>query len=181
MEVIYEVHRWDGLRWHNVLTKIHKYWLVHSGNIKVITSTIWESAVLVLLMGRVWCTPLRWSQMAWHMHTNFHDDRFRNSNTIKGTISTIWEAAVLVLLMKGIYDVRHWDGPRWHDIYTHTRFHENWHRLSSNIMFCLRNMRGCNVGITDGRDSWSAPLKWFHVSWYIYQVPWRSVKAFNSC
>jgi uncharacterized protein YraI len=28
------------------------------------------------------------------------------------------------------------------------------------LRFCLSNMRGCNVGTTDGRDLWSAPLRW---------------------
>jgi hypothetical protein len=28
----------------------------------------------------------------------------------------------------------------------------------------LRNLRGCNVGITDGRDLRSAPLRWTQVA-----------------
>jgi hypothetical protein len=32
--------------------------------------------------------------------------------------NTICEAVVLVLLMEGIYQVRLWDGLRWHNIYT---------------------------------------------------------------
>jgi hypothetical protein len=33
------------------------------------------------------------------------------------------------------------------------KFHEDCYRRSSNgIRFCLRNLRGWNVGITDGRD-----------------------------
>jgi hypothetical protein len=35
---------------------------------------------------------------------------------------------------------------------------------------CLRNLRGCNVGITDGRDLRSAPLIWTQVARYTYQV-----------
>jgi hypothetical protein len=27
--------------------------------------------------------------------------------------------------------------------------------------FCLRNLKGCNVGITDGRDLLIMPLRWF--------------------
>jgi hypothetical protein len=28
------------------------------------------------------------------------------------------------------------------------------------IRFCFRNLRGCNVGITDGKESGSASLRW---------------------
>jgi hypothetical protein len=38
---------------------------------------------------------------------------------------------MLVLLIEGIYEVRHWGGFVWHDI--HSKFHEDWFRLSSNI------------------------------------------------
>jgi hypothetical protein len=31
------------------------------------------------------------------------------------------------------------------------------------LRFCLRNLRGCNVGITDGRDSSIIPLRWAQV------------------
>jgi hypothetical protein len=38
--VIYEAHYLDGPRWHDMYTMLHEEWLGHSGNIKVITSTI---------------------------------------------------------------------------------------------------------------------------------------------
>jgi hypothetical protein len=51
-----------------------------------VTLNVWEDTVSVLLMGMIYdvrrCMPLRWSQMAWHIHTKFHDDRFRNSSNI---------------------------------------------------------------------------------------------------
>jgi hypothetical protein len=50
MGLICEVHCWDGLGWQEKHTKFHVGWFGHSGNIKVITSTIWEAAVLVLLL-----------------------------------------------------------------------------------------------------------------------------------
>jgi hypothetical protein len=31
------------------------------------------------------------------------------------------------------------------------------------LMFCLRNLRGCNAGITDGSDLRSRPLRWAQV------------------
>jgi hypothetical protein len=32
------------------------------------------------------------------------------------------------------------------------------------LRFYFRNLRGCNVGITDGRDLRSAPLRWAQVA-----------------
>jgi hypothetical protein len=65
------------------------------------------------------------------IHIKCHDDRFRNSSNIKGITSWTWEAVVLVLLMKGIYDVRRWDGYRWHDI--HTKCYDDQFRHLNNI------------------------------------------------
>jgi hypothetical protein len=50
MGVIYEVHHCDGLRWHDMHTKFHEGLFGHSDNIKVITSTISEAIVLVLVV-----------------------------------------------------------------------------------------------------------------------------------
>jgi hypothetical protein len=50
MGAIYKVYRWDGSRWHNIYAKFHNNQFRLSSNIKVITSTISEAAVLVLLM-----------------------------------------------------------------------------------------------------------------------------------
>jgi hypothetical protein len=37
------------------------------------------------------------------------------------------------------------------------------------LRFCLRNLRGCDVGITDGKDFWIVLLRWgedqFHKVW----------------
>jgi hypothetical protein len=32
------------------------------------------------------------------------------------------------------------------------------------LRFCLRNLRGCNVGITDGKYLRSMPLRWAQVA-----------------
>jgi hypothetical protein len=73
------------------------------------------------------------------------------SSSILGTISTIWEAIVLVLLTRGIYDPRHWDGLRWHDILVCI---PNLMKIGTGVQallrFCLSNLDGCNVGIIDG-------------------------------
>jgi hypothetical protein len=57
---------------------------------------------------------------------------------------------VLVLLMRGIYDIRHLDClngmigiPSSINISTY---------VQAVLRFCLSNLKGCNVGITGGRD-----------------------------
>jgi hypothetical protein len=40
IERIYEVHRRDGLRWHDIHKTFHEDWFGNSGNINVITSTV---------------------------------------------------------------------------------------------------------------------------------------------
>jgi hypothetical protein len=34
----------------------------------------------------------------------------------------------------------------------------------------------CSVSISTGRDLWSTPLRWFHVTGYTYQVSWKLVQ-----
>jgi hypothetical protein len=46
-----------------------------------------------------------------------------------------------------------------------------WFKASCEISSFLRllsNLRGCNVGITDGRDLRNTLSRWAQVSWYIY-------------
>jgi hypothetical protein len=152
---------------------MHEDWFWHSGNIKVITSTVWEVVVLVYLREgflkyRLW-DGLR-------LHDNYN--QFTHSSNIKRIISTFWEAIVLVLLIIGIYNVRHWHGLRWHckHIPSFTKIDKG---VQAILRFCLRNLRGCNVGITDGRDLRSTAFRWLHMAWYSYHISWRLVKAFN--
>jgi hypothetical protein len=43
-----------------------------------------------------------------------------------------------------------------------------------------RNDKGIHIQAQiDGRDLWSAPLRWIHVPWYTHQVSWRLVQAFK--
>jgi hypothetical protein len=72
--------------------------------------------------------------------------------------TTVCEPVILVLLMKGFYEVRRWDGLRWHDI--HTKFHTDWFR---HLRYYLNNFRGCNVGITVERGLRSTPLRWHYI------------------
>jgi hypothetical protein len=81
----------------------------HSSNTKVITSTIWEAAVLVLLMGEIYDVNRSVGFRKHDRHT-FYDDRFRHSSNIKAIASTIWEAAALLLSTGGICEIRYWDG-----------------------------------------------------------------------
>jgi hypothetical protein len=98
MRGTYEEWHWDGLRWHDIRTKFHDDWFRHSSNVKLITSVVWEAALLVLLMGRIYevrfemascdmlCVPsFMWSVQAVQWY--------------KFIVSTIWEAAVLVLVV----------------------------------------------------------------------------------
>jgi hypothetical protein len=50
VEVIYDVHSRDGLRWDDAHTKSHEDLFRHSSNIKGITSVIQVVVVFVLLM-----------------------------------------------------------------------------------------------------------------------------------
>lgn len=59
MGVIYEVHRWDGLRWNDILTKFHEYRLGNWANITIVTSVVWMAAVLVLLIWRIYDVRVR--------------------------------------------------------------------------------------------------------------------------
>jgi hypothetical protein len=58
---------------------------------------------------------------------------------------------VFVLLTRGIYGVLRSDGLRSHDIYV-AAFVEIYTSVKAILRFCLRNLRGCKVGICDGRD-----------------------------
>jgi Rps23 Pro-64 3,4-dihydroxylase Tpa1-like proline 4-hydroxylase len=56
---------------------------------KVISPTISEAAVLVLLKGRIYEVAVEMALYSMVCNTMFHDDRFRHSSNIKVTASTI--------------------------------------------------------------------------------------------
>jgi hypothetical protein len=60
---IYDVHCLNGLRWHDIYTKFHYDSFKLSSNI-VITSTVSEAAVLVLMMGVIYGVRLEISSRA---------------------------------------------------------------------------------------------------------------------
>jgi hypothetical protein len=51
----------------------------------------------------------------------------------------------------------------------HTQTHQ------AILKFCLRNLTGFNVGITNGRNLLCTPLRWLHAAWYTYHVSCRLV------
>jgi hypothetical protein len=110
-----EVYRWKCLVWHDFHTKFYCDQFTHQSNIKVIISTVWEVVVLRRIIdGRdLWSTSLRWHQRAWYSY-EVREDRFKHSSNVKVLTSTTRGATVLVLLTGGIYELRRWDGLRWH-------------------------------------------------------------------
>jgi hypothetical protein len=42
--------------------------------------------------------------------------------------------------------------------------------VQAMLRFCLISLNGCNVGITDGKELRSAPLRWAQVAGHTYQV-----------
>jgi hypothetical protein len=58
---------------------------------------------------------------------------------------------MVVLLTEVIYEVRRWDGLRWRGMYI-TSFMKTDTGVQAILKSGLRNLRGCNAGITDRRD-----------------------------
>jgi hypothetical protein len=53
--------------------------------------------------------------------------------------------------------------------------------LQTWLRFCLRSLRGWNVGITDGSYLWNTPLRWVQEPWYTYQVSYKVIQEIKSC
>jgi hypothetical protein len=71
-----EAHHLSGFILRDMHTKFHDDRFGHSSNVKGITSTIWEAAVLVLLMERMY-EIYRLDDLRCHdIHIKSHDDRF---------------------------------------------------------------------------------------------------------
>jgi hypothetical protein len=71
-----------------------------------------------------------------------------NCNIVIDT-ATVWEAVMLVLLIEGICEMCYWDGVSWQTV--PTEFHE-WYRYEAVVSCHFRNLKGCNVDITDEKD-----------------------------
>jgi hypothetical protein len=69
-------------------------------NITVITATILEAVILVLVTYGVWHLD---GFMWYATHTKFHEDSYRCWSNIKGYELDIWKAVMLVLQLEEIY------------------------------------------------------------------------------
>jgi hypothetical protein len=140
MGVIYNVHRWDGIRWHDIHTKSHDDLFGHS---RVISQQFerlqcwyywWE--------GFMMCT----AEMASGGMINIPSFMKVGAGVQVLFSSEIWEATLLVLLMGRIYVVHHWDGLSCLDV--HTKFHKDW------LRHLIVNMGDTHTDIQTAR--------WFH-------------------
>jgi hypothetical protein len=125
-----------------------------------------------------------WDGLRCHdTHTNYNNDWFRHSNLI-GEIHTDTPSNIKFLSQKfdrlpcwyywrEEFMINRWYGFMWHDCLP--SFMKIFGGVQAILRFCLRNLRGCEVGITDGRDLRSASLRWDQVAWYTYtyRVSWR--------
>jgi hypothetical protein len=83
------------------------------------------------------------------IHVKFHDDWFPHSSNIKLITSIIQEDSVLVLMTEGIYEVRLEIASC--GIICISSFMKTGIDIQAIFRFCLSNLRGCNIGVTDGR------------------------------
>jgi hypothetical protein len=128
---IHDVCRWNYLKWHD--TYILSFTTISSG-IQEILRVSPQQFERLLYWYYSWNGCLQHAiQMASgvdDISTKFHDERLRSSSNIKGIISTIWGYSVGITDER-IYDVRCWNGLKWHDILT--EFHNNCFKHLSNI------------------------------------------------
>jgi hypothetical protein len=97
-------------------------------------------------------------------------------SNIKGIISILWEAVLLVLLMQGIYGfvVYAVEIALVTMILYISSFMNNGTDVQAILKFCLRNLRGCNVGVTDGRDIYGFQKKPVDRQCYIFPSKYNS-------
>jgi hypothetical protein len=104
MALIYDVRRWDGFMWHDILAKFHEDWYRRSSNIKGFPLQIWNSAMLVSLKGSFTKNAVEIG-LRWHdIRTKFRDDGFRLLSNSTVVTATNWEPVMLVLLTAGNYE-----------------------------------------------------------------------------
>jgi hypothetical protein len=157
-----KAHQWSVMSQNWQLSNFTVFW--HNTIINALT---WALQSVNKRKKNIQCCQLKFFQCSQHKHilflsvsiilstpicTKSHDDWFSHSNNIKGI--TIWVAILLVLLMRGIYDVHHWDGLRWNDIYIPC-FMTIITGVQEILRFCLSNFKGYSVG-------WNGP-KWHDI------------------
>jgi hypothetical protein len=155
----YYVCHWHGLRWHDVyIPSFLQSIMGFQAILKFCLSSL-KGCEVVIIDGRdLWSKQLKWAQVAWYS-TKFHDDRFRHLSNIRVIIATIWETVMLVLPINWIYGstLSRLLHVAW------CTYHISWRLVQvfqAILRFCLRNLRSCNIGITDRTDLWITPLRW---------------------
>jgi uncharacterized protein involved in cysteine biosynthesis len=69
---IYNVRRWNGLKWHDIYAKFYEDWFRHLSNITFNTSSIWEAVMLVSLIEGIY-EVRRWDGFMCHdIDTKFY-------------------------------------------------------------------------------------------------------------
>jgi hypothetical protein len=129
---------WDGLRCHDIHTNFHKYWFRHSNVIGgVHTDTPSNITVSFEKFDRLQC------RFYWR------DEFMIYAVEI---LHAAWYIYTVEVASCGMIYV-----PSFMEIGT---------VVQAILRFCLRNCRGCNVGITDGRYFIIMPLRWAQEPWY---------------
>jgi hypothetical protein len=85
MRGIYDVGRWNRLRWHDICTMFHDDRFRYLNNITVITATIWEAVMLVLLIEGIYEVRSSDGFMSHDIHTKFHEDWYKRSSNMKAS------------------------------------------------------------------------------------------------
>jgi hypothetical protein len=127
------------------ITCVPNFMKIDSG-IQVIL-TVWWAILLVLLMRGI-CYVRHWDWLRYMIYTYI-----RNFMKIGGGVQVIliaweiWKAVMLVLLMEEIYYLSRWDSS------FSMIFLRSFLKIDAGVQlilrFCLSNLNGCNIGITD--------------------------------
>jgi hypothetical protein len=126
-----------------------------ASNVKDITSTIWEDPMFVVPM-TVISFRNDWGGLRWHVQQIQSHDKLSGIRVISRVISLhVWE---VIFLMRGIHEVRHWEGLKWHNIYTN--LHEYWYRHSSNIKSLAQQLEWLKCWYYWRKSLRNAVLKW---------------------
>jgi hypothetical protein len=93
MEFSLVFYHWNWLKWHDKCSKFHDDQFRHLSNVTVITATIWEAVMLVLLIKGTYGV-CHWDGFIWHdIHTEVHEDWYMYSSSMKGfpqKIEKLW-------------------------------------------------------------------------------------------
>jgi hypothetical protein len=166
MEGIYEVRCWDGLKWHDIHNKVSRrlvqvlreYQGIFNGSYSTYRAPglFFSSVIIFYTNGRLLGWVISPSQGP-YLHTGQHKRRINAYTFIpwggfEPPIPEFQQARTVHALDCAA-------------------------TVLGYIKVYLSNFKGCNVGITDWKDLWSTQLRWIHVAWYTYKIPWRLVQV----